>query len=78
MQYILDSVIPQLEADPTKRFTYVEIAFFTRWWNEQSSDMKSRVTKLVNEVWEKKKKLLPAYSVAMNRADSSLSTEDGA
>ena len=30
VQYILDSVIPQLVMDPTKRFIYVEIAFFWR------------------------------------------------
>ena len=35
VQYILDTVIPELVMDPTKRFIYVEIAFFWRWWQEQ-------------------------------------------
>jgi hypothetical protein len=35
VQYILDSVIPELMKDPTKRFIYVEMAFFWRWWREQ-------------------------------------------
>ena len=47
VQYILDSVIPQLIADPKKRFIYVEIAFFERWWNEQSDKMQAEVYKLV-------------------------------
>ena len=49
VQYILDSVIPQLSADPSKRFIYVEIAFFERWWNEQNEAMRTEVTKLVQE-----------------------------
>merc|ERR1719242_1685667 len=28
VQYILDSVIPELMKDPSKRFIYVEVAFF--------------------------------------------------
>ena len=28
VQYILDSVIPELEIDPNKKFVYVEMAFF--------------------------------------------------
>ena len=47
VQYILDSVIPQLSADPSKRFIYVEIAFFERWWNEQNDAMKREVKNLV-------------------------------
>ena len=49
VQYILDSVIPQLTADPSKRFIYVEIAFFERWWNQQSDAMRAEVKKLVDE-----------------------------
>ena len=49
VQYILDSVIPQLSADPSKRFIYVEIAFFERWWNEQNDAMRTEVKKLVKE-----------------------------
>ncbi|XP_059848318.1 lysosomal alpha-mannosidase [Hypanus sabinus] len=49
VQYILDSVIPQLQADPSKRFIYVEIAFFSRWWKQQSEETKDLVKQLVNE-----------------------------
>ncbi|XP_078285445.1 lysosomal alpha-mannosidase [Rhinoraja longicauda] len=49
VQYILDSVIEQLQADPTKRFIYVEIAFFYRWWKQQTEATKKVVTQLVNE-----------------------------
>ncbi|XP_067829073.1 lysosomal alpha-mannosidase [Heptranchias perlo] len=49
VQYILDSVIPQLQADPARRFIYVEIAFFYCWWNQQTNEMKKVVKQLVNE-----------------------------
>ncbi|XP_069460399.1 lysosomal alpha-mannosidase-like [Ambystoma mexicanum] len=49
VRYILDSVIPQLLSDPTKRFIYVEIAFFARWWALQTESMKETVKGLVNE-----------------------------
>ncbi len=49
VQYILDTVMPELVKDPTKRFIYVEIAFFERWWNEQTDNMKALVKQLVNE-----------------------------
>ena len=47
VQYILDSVIPALEADPTRHFIYVEIAFFSRWWMQQTPAMQARVKALV-------------------------------
>ena len=47
VQYILDSTVRQLLKDNTKRFTYVEMGFFSRWWNEQSSTMKGYVKELV-------------------------------
>ncbi|KAK2087429.1 Lysosomal alpha-mannosidase [Saguinus oedipus] len=37
VQYILDSVISALLEDPTRRFIYVEIAFFSRWWHQQTN-----------------------------------------
>ena len=37
VQYILDTVIEQLLVDKDRTFIYVEMAFFTRWWNEQSN-----------------------------------------
>ncbi|XP_033096903.1 lysosomal alpha-mannosidase-like [Anneissia japonica] len=49
VQYILDSVVSELLKDPKRRFIYVEVAFFERWWNEQNYDTKTAVKKLVNE-----------------------------
>ncbi|KAK3768425.1 hypothetical protein RRG08_053417 [Elysia crispata] len=49
VQFILDTVIKELEDDPNKRFTYVEMAFFTRWWKQQDKAMKDRVRGLVNQ-----------------------------
>jgi hypothetical protein len=49
VQYILDSVIVALDQNPDRRFIYVEIAFFWRWWNEQGNDMRDKVKGFVNE-----------------------------
>ena len=48
VQYIIDTVIQELKANPDRKFIYVEIAFFYRWWNEQNEDMKNDVKMLVN------------------------------
>ncbi|XP_052266836.1 lysosomal alpha-mannosidase-like isoform X2 [Dreissena polymorpha] len=48
VQYVLDSVIQELAGDPSKRFIYVEIAFFARWWREQDESMQTLVKGLVN------------------------------
>uniref|UniRef100_A0A5F9DHN8 Lysosomal alpha-mannosidase n=1 Tax=Oryctolagus cuniculus TaxID=9986 RepID=A0A5F9DHN8_RABIT len=37
VQYILDSVISALRAEPSRRFVYVEMAFFSRWWHQQTN-----------------------------------------
>ena len=34
VQYVIDTVVRELLNDPKKRFVYVEIGFFSRWWNE--------------------------------------------
>ena len=47
VQFILDGVVQELEKDPTKRFIYVEMAFFWRWWNEQDQATKDTVKRLV-------------------------------
>jgi lysosomal alpha-mannosidase len=45
----LDSVIKELQADPQRKFIYVEIAFFSRWWEEQNEGTKQIVRDLVSE-----------------------------
>ncbi|CAF1413328.1 unnamed protein product [Adineta ricciae] len=49
VQYILDSVMEALVDNPDRRFIYVEMAFFWRWWNQQSNDTRDIVKQLVNE-----------------------------
>ncbi|XP_033744911.1 lysosomal alpha-mannosidase-like [Pecten maximus] len=49
VQYILDGVIQELLNDPNKRFIYVEVAFFARWWRQQSDSMRHIVKGLVNQ-----------------------------
>ena len=49
VQYILDSVIQSLLENSNRRFIYVEMAFFWRWWIQQSEDMHNTVKGLVND-----------------------------
>ncbi|XP_071914762.1 alpha-mannosidase At3g26720 isoform X1 [Coffea arabica] len=48
VQNVLDSVISALLDDPNRRFIYVEMAFFQRWWRQQSDTLKAEVRDLVN------------------------------
>ncbi|GMN57390.1 hypothetical protein TIFTF001_026498 [Ficus carica] len=48
VQNVLDSVISALLEDKNRKFIYVEIAFFQRWWTQQSKAMKAKVKELVN------------------------------
>lgn len=47
VQYIFDSVFPVLNMDSKKRFMYVEMGFFQRWWEEQEKDMQDMVRKII-------------------------------
>jgi lysosomal alpha-mannosidase len=49
IQYILDSVVLALDENTDRRFIYVEIAFFWRWWNQQTDEMRDKVRQFVNE-----------------------------
>jgi alpha-mannosidase len=49
VQNILDSVIRGLLEDPRRRFMYVETAFLSRWWREQSEPTKDDVRMLVKQ-----------------------------
>ncbi|KAG1658220.1 Lysosomal alpha-mannosidase [Nymphon striatum] len=49
VQYIIDSVIESLLKDPSRRFIYVESAFFWRWWREQSDLTRHLVKGLVQK-----------------------------
>ena len=47
VQYILDSVIQALNFNPERRFIYVEMAFFFKWWKLQSNSTKELVKRSV-------------------------------
>ena len=49
VQNILDSIIEALLENPDRRIVYVEIAFFWRWWSQQTEQMKDTVRQLVNQ-----------------------------
>lgn len=49
VQYIIDSVIEALDENPDRRFIYVEIAYFWRWWNEQTEEIRNKVRGFVND-----------------------------
>ena len=48
MQKILDTSIKELEKNITRRFSYVEMAFFAMWWQEQNETTKVLVKQLVD------------------------------
>ncbi|CAF4252836.1 unnamed protein product, partial [Adineta steineri] len=43
VQYIIDSVMHALEQNPDRRFIYVEIGFFWRWWSQQTEETRDKV-----------------------------------
>lgn len=48
VQFVLDSVIAALAANPDRTFIYGEVAFFARWWAEQTEPTRSTVRALVS------------------------------
>ena len=48
-QYIIDTMVDALRRDAARRFTFVEMGYFYRWWREQSDARKAQVRELVNE-----------------------------
>uniref|UniRef100_A0A5B7A988 Alpha-mannosidase n=1 Tax=Davidia involucrata TaxID=16924 RepID=A0A5B7A988_DAVIN len=48
VQNVLDSVISALLDDKNRKFIYVEMAFFQRWWRQQSEALQTKVKDLVN------------------------------
>ncbi|CAA0412387.1 unnamed protein product [Arabidopsis thaliana] len=44
---VLDSVVDSLLRDPNRKFVFAEMAFFTRWWEEQSPERQEQVRRLV-------------------------------
>lgn len=48
VQYTIDAVIQALADDPKRKFIYVEIGFFWRWWREQNQQVRELVRRLVD------------------------------
>ncbi|KAL3527226.1 hypothetical protein ACH5RR_011882 [Cinchona calisaya] len=48
VENVLDSVVMSLLRDPNRKFVFAEMAFFQRWWETQSSKVKTEVRKLVD------------------------------
>ncbi|KAK4416850.1 Alpha-mannosidase [Sesamum alatum] len=48
VENILDSVVMALRRDPNRKFIFAEMAFFSRWWEEQSVEIQQEVRKLVD------------------------------
>ncbi|XP_040846183.1 lysosomal alpha-mannosidase-like [Ochotona curzoniae] len=46
---ILDSVFAALQAEPSRRFVCVEMAFFSRWWHQQTNATQQAVRELVRQ-----------------------------
>ena len=44
VQYILDSVVESLAANPDRKFIYVEMAFFSRWWRRANDLQRYQVS----------------------------------
>lgn len=47
VRLILDEVIDNLKDDPNRKFTYVEMKFFTMWYKKQTPEIKELTKKLV-------------------------------
>ncbi|OMO83542.1 hypothetical protein COLO4_22449 [Corchorus olitorius] len=46
VENVLDSVVEALLRDPNRKFVFAEMAFFTRWWTEQSPEIQDQMKKL--------------------------------
>lgn len=46
---VLSSVVEELLKNPERKFTYVEMKFFTMWYNEQSEETKDKLKRLIKE-----------------------------
>ena len=48
MRKILDEIVPVLEANPARKYTWGETVYLERWWRDQSEQTRSRVRALVS------------------------------
>ena len=45
--YVIDTVVTELQKDPNRKFMYVEVGFFARWWDQQPAAKQEIARKLV-------------------------------
>jgi hypothetical protein len=48
VQSIIDTVISALEANPSRRFIWSEVSYFTMWWRSASNASRARFKSLVD------------------------------
>jgi alpha-mannosidase II len=48
VQSIIDTVIAALEANPSRRFIWSEVSYFTMWWRSASDSSRARFKSLVD------------------------------
>ncbi|XP_024082685.1 lysosomal alpha-mannosidase-like isoform X2 [Cimex lectularius] len=49
VQHIIDSVVAELNVDPSRRFAYVESSFLWRWWNDRNGFYRDLMRTLVQQ-----------------------------
>ena len=49
VSFIIDGYVQELLRDPSKKFSQVEIGFFSMWWDEQNDDRKADFRMLVEQ-----------------------------
>jgi hypothetical protein len=50
VRFILDSIVTELQRNASRRFTFVEMAFLRRWWDDKASEpaMRTALQQLVD------------------------------
>ena len=46
---ILDNMVVSLSANKERKFSYVEMSFFKKWYDDQSDEIKAKVKEFINE-----------------------------
>lgn len=47
VKFVLDSVLDQLQMDPKRKFTYVEMKYFQMWYKNLSEEKKNQTKALL-------------------------------
>jgi alpha-mannosidase len=71
---VITTVVDQLLKNPDRKFTYVEIKFFSMWWDQQTNETQAAVRQLiadgrfefVNGGWSMHDEACPHYEDMIN------------